>query len=207
MIRPATPDLAPAQPSQPADGRRERSRSSRSKIVSAMLELVRGGDPSPSAARVAEVAGVGVRSVFRHFADMETLYREMSDALEGQVRPLIQQAPVGATWKDKMVDIARRRSQVFETLLPYRVSASLRRFQSPYLMGDYNRLLALEFATIQAHVPPEVAANHLHRHSLYLVLSFQTWRALRHDQGLEPNDAKAVLLNLLDRTLSNMPGA
>ena len=43
------------------DGRRERSRSSRSKIVAAMLDLVGKGDVAPSAARVAEVAGVGLR--------------------------------------------------------------------------------------------------------------------------------------------------
>ncbi|PNB35794.1 TetR family transcriptional regulator, partial [Pseudomonas sp. FW305-130] len=36
-----------------------------------MLDLVGKGDIAPSAARVAETAGVGLRSVFRHFADMD----------------------------------------------------------------------------------------------------------------------------------------
>src|SRR3546814_16377411 len=45
-----------------SDGRRERSRSSRRRIVTAMLDLIEGGDPMPSAARVAEEAGVDRKS-------------------------------------------------------------------------------------------------------------------------------------------------
>ena len=54
------------------DGRRQRSRASRAKIIKAFMELMKSGDPSPSAARVAERAGVGLRSVFRHFDDMDS---------------------------------------------------------------------------------------------------------------------------------------
>lgn len=43
-----------------------------------MLELVREGDISPSAELVAARADVGLRTVFRHFKDLDSLYREMS---------------------------------------------------------------------------------------------------------------------------------
>lgn len=187
------------------DGRRERSRCSRSKIVAAMIELVRNGDVSPQAARVAEVAGLGVRSVFRHFEDMETLYREMGEAIAEQVNPIVLQPPAGDTWKDKLRDIARRRAIVFEAILPFRVSASLRRFQSPYLMEDYNRLVALESAFISAHLPPAVAANNVWRDSLFLVLGFQSWRTLRQDHELDPKDAAVVMRQLLETLLSTLP--
>ena len=39
-----------------------------------MMNLIEGGDLMPSAARVAEEAGVGLRTVFRHFDDMDSLY-------------------------------------------------------------------------------------------------------------------------------------
>lgn len=170
-----------------------------------MIELVRSGDTAPQAARVAEVAGLGVRSVFRHFEDMETLYREMGEAVAEQVRPIVLQAPVGETWKDKLFDIAKRRAIIFETILPFRVSASLRRFQSPYLMEDYNRLLALEFASVTAQLPPTVANQETLRHSLFLVLGFQSWRALRHDHQLSPEAASAVVNDLLTSLLSALP--
>jgi AcrR family transcriptional regulator len=188
-----------------ADGRRERSRSSRSKIVAAMLDLVGKGDVAPSAARVAEVAGVGLRSVFRHFDDMDELYREMGGAIEAQVMPIILQAPSGASWKEKLRDIADRRATVFETILPFRISGNLKRFQSPYLMQDYRRMLRLETEIIEAHLPASVKADVTGAHSLNVILSFQTWRLLRHDQSLTVEDAKAVVRRLLNDVLAGMP--
>ena len=60
------------------DGRRLRSERNKQKIVTAMMELVREGDYDPSVASIAERAGVGLRTVFRHFDDVDTLYREIS---------------------------------------------------------------------------------------------------------------------------------
>jgi AcrR family transcriptional regulator len=188
-----------------ADGRRERSRSSRSKIVSAMLDLVAKGDVAPSAARVADVAGVGLRSVFRHFDDMDELYREMGDVIEARVMPIILQSPSGASWKEKLFDIADKRAKLFETILPYRISASLKRFQSPYLMQDYRRMLRFECETIEAHLPATVKADVAGARGLNVILSFQTWRLLRHDQLLPVEDAKAVVRRLLGDAMARMP--
>jgi AcrR family transcriptional regulator len=187
-----------------ADGRRERSRSSRSKIVAAMVELVGKGDVAPSAARVADVAGVGLRSVFRHFDDMDELYREMGEVIEAQVMPIILEPPIGANWKEKLFDIADRRAKVFETILPYRISANLKRFQSSYLMQDYRRMLRLECDTIEAHLPMAVKADVVGTGGLNVILSFQTWRLLRHDQELPFEDAKAVVRRLLSDAISGL---
>jgi AcrR family transcriptional regulator len=187
-----------------ADGRLERSRSSRAKIVAAMLDLVGSGDVNPSAARVAEQAQVGLRSVFRHFADMDALYREMGEVIEARVRPIIAQAPVGETWKERIFDIAERRAKVFETILPYRISANLKRFQSPYLMQDYRRMLSLEIAAVQAQLPPSVALDETAASGLNVILSFQTWRLLRHDQQLPIDKAQAVVHRLLQAAIADL---
>lgn len=196
--------IAPTADAPLADGRRERSRSSRSKIVAAMLDLVGSGDVSPSAARVAEVAGVGLRSVFRHFDDMDALYREMGEVIEARVLPIILQPPMGATWRDKLLDIADRRAVVFETILPYRISANLKRFQSPYLMQDYRRMLRLETETIEAYLPASAKADVAGTRGLNVILSFQTWRLLRHDQLLPVPDAKAVVRRLLSDAMARI---
>lgn len=187
------------------DGRRERSRSSRSKIVAALLDLVGKGDVSPSAARVAEVAGVGLRSVFRHFEDMDALYREMGEVIEARVLPILLQPPVGETWKDKVFDLAERRAKVFETIMPYRISANLRRFESTYLMHDYRRMLRFESESIEAHLPQTVRSDATAAGGLNVILSFQTWRLLRHDQELPVEAAKAVVRRLLGGALAELP--
>jgi len=55
------------------DGRRERGARNKEAVVSALLELYSQGEAQPSAARIAEMAGVSERSVFRYFDDMEDL--------------------------------------------------------------------------------------------------------------------------------------
>ena len=170
-----------------------------------MLDLVGNGDVNPSAVRVAEHAEVGLRSVFRHFADMDALYREMGEVIEARVRPIIAEAPVGATWKQRLFDIAERRSKVFETILPYRISANLKRFQSPYLMQDYRRMLSLEIAAVRAQLPVTVAQDEAASSGLNVILSFQTWRLLRHDQQLPVDQAQAVVHRLLQGALADLP--
>ena len=189
----------------PSDGRRQRSRSSRARIVAAMLDLVARGEVSPSAARVAEVAGVGLRSVFRHFADMDALYREMSEAIEAQVLPILLRPPQGEGWKARIGDLAERRAEIFETIMPYRISASLRRFESPYLMQDYRRMLRLEAQTLEAYLPASVQADIAGAQGLGVILSFATWRLLRHDRGLAPSEARAVVQRMLADALAALP--
>lgn len=198
------PDI-PANDAPMADGRRERSRSSRAKIVTAMLELVGKGDVAPSAARVAEVAGVGLRSVFRHFDDMDALYREMGEVIEAKVLPIFLEVPAGETWKARLLEIAGRRAKVFETILPYRISGSLKRFQSEFLMQDYKRMLRLESAAVDAQLPPSVRADRLGAHGIDVILSFQTWRLLRHDQELPVDEARAVVHRLLEDAVARLP--
>jgi AcrR family transcriptional regulator len=188
-----------------ADGRRARSRSSRAKIVAAMLDLVASGEVAPGAAQVAELAGVGLRSVFRHFKDMDALYREMTAAIEQQVLPIMLRPPEGDTWQQRLRDLAGRRAQIFETIMPFRISANVRRFESAYLMADYRRMLRLETEALNVHLPDNVLADSTGALGLNVILSFSTWRLLRHDQGLPVAEAEAIVRRLLDDALAHWP--
>ena len=199
------PDTTRAAPATISDGRRARSRSSRAKIVAAMLDLVAKGEVSPSAAQVAEVAGVGLRSVFRHFRDMDALYREMAEAIEGELLPILMRPPEGATWQQRLFDIANRRARMFETIMPYRISANVRRFESAFIMEGYRRQLRLETEALAAHLPPEVQDDEAGARGLNVILSFNTWRLLRHDQNLSPEDAAAVVRRMLGDALARWP--
>jgi len=197
---------APAAPARAVDGRHARSQSSRAKIVAAMLDLVGAGEVQPSAAQVAEMAGVGLRTVFRHFDDMESLYREISEAIEARVVPILLKPFEADHWRARIREMAVRRTEVFEAILPYRISASLKRFQSPFLMQDYQRMLQLERGTIDAALPPEVLADMTQVNMLYLALNFQSWRSLRHDMELDVTEARAVFVALVDAALARIPG-
>lgn len=187
------------------DGRHLRSRTTRAKIVAALLELVRDGDVAPSAARVAEAAGVGLRTVFRHFDEMETLYREMADAIEAQVMPTMLKPFAATEWRGRLREMADRRIDIYETIMPYRISASVKRFQSAFLMQGYHRQLQLERSSLHAVLPASVIADPPTASAIEVTISFQCWRRLRHDQGLAIADARAVIHTLLEAVLARVP--
>lgn len=189
----------------PVDGRRLRSHSSRARIVQALLDLVEGGNISPSAAEVAEAAGVGLRSVFRHFADMDSLYREMSDGIEAKVLPMMLKPLGSAEWKGRIRELAERRVSVFEAILPFRISASIKRHQSPFLMESYKRMLRMERQGVEALLPEAVLGDPSLANAVLAPLSFQTWRLLRHDQELPVAMARKVVLRLVEAMLSQCP--
>lgn len=191
-----------AEPDGRLDGRRERSKSSRAKIVAAMLELVARGEVDPSAAQVASTAGVGLRSVFRHFDDMDALYREMTEVIEAEIMPMIAEPYRASSWRDRIRELAERRARVFETIMPYRISANLKRFQSNFLMRDYRRMLRMERASVEAALPPAILADTVRTHALNVALSFQCWRLLRHDQEMNVADARAVVAMLLEDSMA-----
>ncbi|OYY90546.1 MAG: TetR family transcriptional regulator [Sphingomonas sp. 28-66-16] len=169
-----------------------------------MLELVREGDVAPSAARVAETAGVGLRTVFRHFDEMDTLYREMSDIIEAQVMPITLRPFEATDWRDRLREMADRRIGIYETIMPYRISASVKRFQSDFLMQGYHKALELERTSLHAILPAAVIAMTAEASAIEVTLSFQCWRRLRHDQGLAIDAARAVVHTLLEAMLARI---
>lgn len=187
------------------DGRRERSRSSRARIVTAMLDLIDSGDLMPSAARVAEEAGVGLRTVFRQFDDMDTLYREMSETIAERVMPIVAAPYAGKDWRADLRDLVARRARVFETMLPFRLAANIKRYQSPFLMGQYGQVVALERDLLFRLLPENMLADRVGREALCVALSFQTWRALRHDQGLTVEEAGPVVAQMVDALIAAAP--
>src|SRR3546814_416763 len=195
-----------AKTAKRVDGRRERSRSSRRRIVAAMLELIEGGDPMPSAARVAEEAGVGLRTVFRHFDDMDSLYSEISATIAERVMPIVTAPYAGADWRANLRDLTQRRVRVFEAMLPFRLAANIKRYQSPFLMAEYTRVVRLERELVLRLLPDGVLADRTRVEALIAMLSFQTWRALRRDQALTVEDAGSVLAHMVAALVAAMPG-
>ncbi len=191
----------PPEADDEPDGRRRRGNTSRARIVAAMLELVEGGNVAPGAARVAALAGVSLRTVFRHFEDMESLYREMGETVQARVLPAYFRPYAGTTWRARLLEMVERRIELFEVVMPFKVSGDLRRFQSEFLSKDYRDHLDLEKASLDAVLPPDVASDAALVEALRAATGFQAWRTLRKDQALSRDDARAVLLRMLGALL------
>ncbi len=183
------------------DGRRLRSERSRAQIVAAMLDVIRGGDMDPSAAAVAEAAGVSLRTVFRHFEEMDSLYREMIGQLEADILPMAMTPFEARDWQGRAAELVTRRARIYERVMPFKVASNARRFQSDYLMDSYLRFLSMERAALQGILPPEIQSDPLLFAAIEMVTGFQSWQRLRQDQMLPPEDAEAVMRLAVERLL------
>ena len=186
------------------DGRRERGRSSHKRIVEAMMELIVAGDLSPSAARVAEEAGIGLRTVFRHFDDMDALYSEITGMITERVMPIVMAPYPDQPWRANVRELVRRRVRVFETTLPFRLAANIKRYQSPFLMGQYSRVVMLDRELILRLLPGSVLTDRIAVEALCAALSFHTWRTLRHDQSLSSEEAGTVMGQLVEAIMATI---
>jgi AcrR family transcriptional regulator len=179
------------------DGRLLRSERSREAIVRALYELVGEGSLEPTAEQVAERAGVGIRTVFRHFSDMESLFSEMDARIEAEARPLLEAAESKGPGSGPPVSRARalagRRAAFFEQIAPYKRAGNLKRARSSFLDSRHARLVRalrddlLHWLPELAHAPPELCD------ALELAASFEAWDRLRSDQRLSRSRAGAAL--------------
>jgi len=189
------------------DGRRERTKSSRTKIINAYMSLVENGEYAPIATRVAEMAGVGLRSVFRHFDDMENLYREANEKLVARVLPIMLEELDGGSWKERLHSIWNRRVRIYALVMPYRIFGSLKRYESPQAFAYQKAFYDIESDTIDAEAPDIVKANRIVIAGLKAILSFDSWRFLREELGLPEEEAAAVVRHSLEITLRTLPDA
>ena len=83
------------------DGRTARAQRTRAAIVDAHLALLAAGDLKPTGERIAEAAGVSLRTLWTSFKDMETLFgavgHRLTEMQRAEFRPVDPALPSGAT--------------------------------------------------------------------------------------------------------------
>jgi AcrR family transcriptional regulator len=174
------------------DGRRLRANLTRRRIALAMLDLARAGEVAPSADTVAAAAGVGRRTVFRLFDDMEGVYREMHAIMVERISPMFA-APFSArTWRERVDELLERRARMFEEMRPIKSAADAHRHDSSFLQGEHRRLTKLQRDTLSATLPAALRQDATRFEALDLALSFEAWRRLRQEQSLTIKEAIAV---------------
>jgi TetR/AcrR family transcriptional regulator, regulator of autoinduction and epiphytic fitness len=101
------------------DGRRARGLRTRDAIISALLDLVAGGDVAPTAQRIADRAGVSVRSVYQHFADVEGLYADAAERTYQWVRETAKDVDTSLPVSRRVEAFVEGRTSTLETLLSF----------------------------------------------------------------------------------------
>lgn len=201
MTAPSKPPLAA---DRVVDGRRLRSEASRLRIVEAMIALVSEGLAMPPAEAVAARAGVGLRTVFRLFEDMDGLYRGIQAVVTERLGGLLEGPIEAADWRQAVDILIDRRAEAFEMILPLQIAADSPRTRSAALREGRLRLVQAQRDTLLAVLPASVQEDAELIETLDLAVSFEAWRRLRTDQHLDSDIARAVMHRLARALLDGL---
>jgi TetR/AcrR family transcriptional regulator, regulator of autoinduction and epiphytic fitness len=105
------------------DGREQRSRKTKASIVEAWLELVEGGTIAPTARETADHAGIGLRTVFQHFADLDDLHATAAAMHFDRIGDLLAPIETSGGFDDRLARVVAHRANLFERITPVRRAA------------------------------------------------------------------------------------
>lgn len=185
------------------DGRTLRREKSRRRIIDAMVQLLSEGKIDPTVEQVAKLAGVTMRTVFRHFDDMESLYGELLVDMDAQIDALQIEYNMDQGWRNALDQLIARRAHMFETFMPRAVAAQALRHRIEAVEKDVRGYVKRMRLVIKNILPHHLFADPLVEGAIEALLSWDMWIRLRRDQGLSIKRSQAVIQNAVDAILND----
>jgi AcrR family transcriptional regulator len=184
------------------DGRTIRREKSRQRIIDAIIELVTDGKLEPTAEDVAVLANVTTRTVFRHFKDMEGLYREIVADMHAETDALRVPFEPDRDWREQFDELVARRTNLFECYTNRLLLSESLRSRSPAIADEMDVLVSQLREGLKARLPEAIVVDSIALASLEVALGWEVWIRLRRDQGLSVNRARSVVQKLTDSVLT-----
>ncbi|MDB2511523.1 TetR/AcrR family transcriptional regulator [Luminiphilus sp.] len=185
------------------DGRRLRSERTRLAIIHAALALQKEGFLVPTAQQISDRAGVLIRTFFRHFEDMEALFK----AADGQFREFYEALFLGGdregTFEERLDRIVDRRADAFEEVWNFALGTQAQLWRYETLRENYSRNQRGLRQNLQDWLPELGTLPYDDRETVDAMTSFEMWHRLRSHQGLSKEASvrivKGALKNLTRR--------
>jgi TetR/AcrR family transcriptional regulator, regulator of autoinduction and epiphytic fitness len=187
------------------DGRTVRAERTRQALVDALLGLLDSGELSPTAAAIAQRAGVSERSLFQHFPDREALFEAVARQQFERVMPTLRPVDASLPLAERIDQFTRQRARLYELIGGVRRAALLIEHESPAVAGwlttarrakaaEAERVFRRELEAIPADEREPVRA------ALIAVCAWPAWDSLRTHQRLgvtRARDAMAAAIGAL----------
>jgi AcrR family transcriptional regulator len=194
------------------DGRTARAHRTGEAIVSSLIELILEGDPEPTAQKIADRAGLSVRSVFGHYATLEDLHRAAVEQVTLMVIERLSPIDTAERLEVRVDLLCGQRARINEELGPLLQAADRRRRTSPELARSrrrgrkasneqLHRIFASELEAFEAGVRRRRVA------AIEALLSTSSWGGLRNDAELSVDEARVALRDAILALLRPDPGS
>jgi AcrR family transcriptional regulator len=179
------------------DGRRARSERSKQAIIEASLALMEEGNLIPTALQISDRAGVGIRSFFRHFEDMETLFATIEEQTRDTVEGLFIGGDRDGTLEERILHAVERRATGFEEQRNMILSTAAQLWRSETLRSNYARYQRGLRKDLEDWLPEGKQLARTRREAVDAIASFEMWHRLRYQQGQSKSAAIDILVGLL----------
>ena len=188
---------------QLSDGRRLRSERSRQAMINAALILIEEGNFAPTAKQISARAGVGIRSFFRQFEDMDQFFAAVDEHTIGSFwESFLHEGNREGALTERLDSIVATYATAFEEHRSLLLATKSLRWSSSVLKENYERYQLISKANKERWLP-EIGQLPLDERELAdAYLSFEMWHRLRDIQGLSCSAAQAIVLKALTRLLN-----
>ncbi len=184
------------------DGRRLRSERSRQAIIDAMLQLVEEGVLVPTAQQVSDRAGVGIRSVFRHFSDMESLFASADVIIRAQYQGLFSGGDREGTLEERVQHAVEQHALAYEAIGNHFLTTKAQMWRYPILQEQYTRAQRQLRRDLDDWLPELQSVPADDRELVDAVASFEYWHRLRENQGLNKKTSIRLTTKLLNSIIT-----
>ena len=185
------------------DGRRQRGERTRQAIIEAALSLQEEGVLVPTAQQISDRAGVLIRSFFRHFEDMETLFKAADDQLRDSYEALFIGGDRDGFLEERVNRAVERRSAAFGKLKNIFLGTKAQLWRYEMLRKNYARNQRGLRKDLEAWLPELTGLPEVERESIHAIASFEMWNRLRSEQGLSETASISVVKSTLISLLSS----
>ena len=180
-----------------SDGRRQRSERSRQAIIDASLELLEEGTLVPTAQQISERAGVGIRSFFRHFSDMEALFAAADEQSREATEALFIGGDRNGTLEERILHAVERHADGYEDQKNVIKSAAAQSWRYEILRKNYARYQRGLRKDLDNWLPELRSLSAPQREAVDAVASAEMWLRLREHQGLSRKNTIEIIVAML----------
>lgn len=189
-------------PQLPLDGRLARSARTFFAVVDALLGLIQEGNLRPTAAQVAERAGVSRRSVYLHFDNIEALLAAAADRHAVRTSDLWIGPSSQLPLNERIDELVARWSIALEEVSPVRRALALHRDTSTGAARCLRVARDAAVAELERVFAPELLGRAPHARAellsaVEMTTSWSMWEQLRRQQGLPVDEAAGVVARML----------
>jgi AcrR family transcriptional regulator len=184
-----------------SDGRLLRSERSRRLIIESMINLVDEGFLVPTAQQVAQRADVGIRSVFRHFDDMDDIFETANEIIFENVKSLFTGGDRTGALEKRILHATEQLTSGYAVTKNFILSGKIRMWNTPVVRKNYLLNQKRLQKELENWIPEIIHLDPLAQQNAYAVGSFDYWHRLQEIQELQDRDCVLAISQQLKKIL------